>query len=843
MKNRLLKIVLCLLLLAVMPVTAQQKFHIVSFDESPLDMTARDAQHEKIDGNGDRFAIVKVTSTSADDDLRAYNFDFGYMESLVESKGNELWVYVQRNAKHVTITRSGYHAVSKYDLRTTIQPGCVYVMQLSPEAKAASMQFLMFEVSPADSKAIIMFTDISSGGEEKLFGAIDIEGCAAKKLRLGEYSYRVVSENYHESEGRIVLSTNNGKHVEQVTLRPNFARITLNVSLDADIYVNDEKKGTGTWNGILSPGTYSIECRKEKYKSSFETITVEEGKDVTYTLKAPEPITGVLSLLSTPLEAAITIDGKPAGETPSIVENLLIGEHKVTLSKNGYKSATIDVIIKENETTEHNVTLQPGEEKQPATPSQGGNVVSKPRDPNELLCIACANKNDGSIAYFTGRQWKALAANEKSRYAQLGVSIKENGHEFIIAAKDCQDPEDGDYKLKFGGYDIDFAGVRNYENGYKVREAYITTGYSDTKAIIEQTKGKTDSKGIKGAPAAEAAWNYKANSHDSLQWYLPSYSELYMIYMNRGKINSFLNKYFTDYNSIPKEWYWSSTESGRSMSWTIDMFSGFSDYNYYRGNSYRVRAVASVKENETTEHNVTLQPGEEKQPATPSQGGNVVSKPRDPNELLCIACANKNDGSIAYFTGRQWKALAANEKSRYAQLGVSIKENGHEFIIAAKDCQDPEDGDYKLKFGGYDIDFAGVRNYENGYKVREAYITTGYSDTKAIIEQTKGKTDSKGIKGAPAAEAAWNYKANSHDSLQWYLPSQSELYMIYRNIYEINSFLNEYFTDYNSIPEVFHWSSTEFSRSVSWFVCMYSGSSDGTGRTYSIRVRAVASVK
>ncbi len=88
MKNRLLKIVLCLLLVAVMPVTAQQKFHIVSFDESPLDMTARDAQHEKIDGNGDRFAIVKVTSTSADDDLRAYNFDFGYMESLVESKGN-----------------------------------------------------------------------------------------------------------------------------------------------------------------------------------------------------------------------------------------------------------------------------------------------------------------------------------------------------------------------------------------------------------------------------------------------------------------------------------------------------------------------------------------------------------------------------------------------------------------------------------------------------------------------------------------------------------------------------------------------------------------------------------
>ena len=208
------------------------------------------------------------------------------------------------------------------------------------------------------------------------------------------------------------------------------------------------------------------------------------------------------------------------------------------------------------------------------------------------MCIACANKNDGSIAYFTGRQWEALAANEKSRYAQLGVSI--NGHEFIIAAKDCQDPEDGVYKLMFGGYGIDFAGVRNYENLYEVGGAYITTGYSDTKAIIEQTKGKTDSKGIKGAPAAEAAWNYKANSHDSLQWYLPSRSELYMIYRNIGKINSFLNKYFTDYNSILKEWSWSSTERDRSGSWFVSMYYGIFNY-IYRDYSYRVRAVASVK--------------------------------------------------------------------------------------------------------------------------------------------------------------------------------------------------------------------------------------------------------
>ena len=437
-----------LLLLAAVPVTAQQKFHIVSFDESPLDMTARDAQHEKIDGNGDRFAIVKVTSTSADDDLRAYNFDFGYMESLVESKGSELWVYVQRNAKHVTITRSGYHAVSKYDLRTTIQPGCVYVMQLSPEAKRVLKQMVRFKISPVEAKAVVMYKSDAPDAVEQLFGTADESGSVAKSLELGKYSYRIISENCETSEGRLLLSSTVDTYIENVVLKPNFARITLNVGKAAEILVDGNVKGTGVWKGILKSGTYNIECRMANHKSSVETITVEDGKDAEFSLKAPVPITGMLSMISTPLDSRITIDGRDYGLTPCNIPDLLIGEHKVTLSKNGYKSATIDVIIKEKETTEHHVTLQPGEEKQPVTPSQGGSSGTINGHeyvdlglPSGLLWATCnvganAPEENGDYYAWGEAETKSIYTKENSRtYGKSNIPSNISGNPEYDAAR------------------------------------------------------------------------------------------------------------------------------------------------------------------------------------------------------------------------------------------------------------------------------------------------------------------------------------------------------------------------------------------------------------------------
>lgn len=211
-----------------------------------------------------------------------------------------------------------------------------------------------------------------------------------------------------------------------------------------------------------------------------------------------------------------------------------------------------------------------------------------------------------------------------------------------------------------------------------------------------------------------------------------------------------------------------------------------------------------------------------------------ISKYYSPLRLACV----KNDGSLHYFTAGEWEANSA--KSSYNKLGVSLRANGREFIIAANDCVDSK-GNKEFKFGAYGVDIDGVQYHTDVNKLDN--IWTGKEDTRAIINATKEKVDEKGIVGAPAAEAAWRYKACNNDPLQWYLPSVSELRLMPKYRLKINKFLKQYFRGEEIIDDCY-WSSTSCSMFSSWYVYMYGGdSSSGNGRPSSGRVRPVAVAK
>ena len=111
-------ILLLLMLLGVSDLSAQGKlkFSIADFDVDPFDLSAKDKQYERYDGSGARYAIIKVSSNNPDDDLSEYNFNFGNMKHIVEERNGILWIYVQKNAKLVTITRNGYVPINKYSV-------------------------------------------------------------------------------------------------------------------------------------------------------------------------------------------------------------------------------------------------------------------------------------------------------------------------------------------------------------------------------------------------------------------------------------------------------------------------------------------------------------------------------------------------------------------------------------------------------------------------------------------------------------------------------------------------------------------------------------------------------
>ena len=354
--TRLLKPLLPLLaLLWLLPLQAQQKqTFTVTFGQDPRDATAQNPKHERRDGDGQRYAIVKVRSTSPDDDLSAYQFNFGYPKHIVTTHDDELWVYVQRNAKWVTVSRQGYATVSKYDLGTTIQSGYTYLMQLSPTAAPILTQMVQFSVVPVDAQAAISVCSEKEGAQEEFWGNVDETGAIARSLPLGTYTYKVLSTHYHPSEGRLMLTKANKTHVEKVTLRPNFAEMTLRAATpETEIFVNGQPRGRGSWTGRMKAGNYQLETRLDRHKPATVALTVREQEPRTVDLPAPTPITGTLAITSRPLGARILIDGQDRDmTTPIQIPDVPIGQHKVTFLFSGNRSRTIDATVKEKETTQ-----------------------------------------------------------------------------------------------------------------------------------------------------------------------------------------------------------------------------------------------------------------------------------------------------------------------------------------------------------------------------------------------------------------------------------------------------------------------------------------------------------
>ena len=373
-----------LAILVALPVSAQTKlkFSVVGFEQDLTDLSAQSAEYKKVDGSGSLYAIIKVTSNNPDDDLREYQFNFGSLKHIVDDQHDgELWLYVQRNAKTVTITRKGYATVTRYDLRTSIQAGKNYVMQLSATQRAVYKQMVRFTVTPPDLSAVVMVKSSKEGADEMLFGVADaVTGEVAKSLELGSYTYRVIADNYHETNGRFILDDRNALLNEKVILRPNFATVTLTVDQDAEIYVNEELKGTRTWTGTLTAGNYQVECRQENYKPSQpQYFTVKENEPLALTLTPPTPIVGTLAVTSSPLDAQISVDGADFGLTPRNFD-IIIGSHTVTVSKRGYLPFSQQVDVTENQTVDVNATLDLNKTDKPKK-----EVTAKKSDNSESL--------------------------------------------------------------------------------------------------------------------------------------------------------------------------------------------------------------------------------------------------------------------------------------------------------------------------------------------------------------------------------------------------------------------------------------------------------------------------
>lgn len=390
-----------------------QTISVASFKLLDSDLTANTAGTMEQDQNGETAALIKVVTTQT-----GFSFDGGAM-GIVKTmqKPSEIWVYIPRRSKKITISHPQLGLLRDYYYPISIDAARTYEMVLATGEvqtivkQSSNSQYLVLKVSPTN--AIVELDN------EVL---PNIKGVSQKFVKLGTYDYRVQAPNYHTAAGKVTVDDPYNKKVIEINLLPafgwvellsnkenssaqvyidnvlvgtipfksqdlpsgvhhirvvkpmydtytqtvkvednqvtqitpqlkaDFSVVTINVDNNADIFVNEEKKGTGSWTGKLGTGTYVMEAKKEGHRSTLTNVDVIAGQETqTINLSAPTPIYGSLNITSIPSDAYVSIDGVNVGQTPLFLPEVIALKHEILITSKGYNDYKTSLIVSQGE--------------------------------------------------------------------------------------------------------------------------------------------------------------------------------------------------------------------------------------------------------------------------------------------------------------------------------------------------------------------------------------------------------------------------------------------------------------------------------------------------------------
>ncbi len=370
MKKTILTIVALVLSLGL----CAQNIVVQSFRLDETDLTANTAGTIVMDQNGQKCALIKVETTQT-----GFSFDTGLLQpQKVEQRVGEVWVYVPEGVKRITISHPQLGILRDHDLGLTVKRAKTYILKLTTGEvqttikQARTSQYVVFQLTPANAVVRLDGSLLST-----------TDGTAMKYMPFGTYDYMVEAPDYQSEAGKVTVNDPQNKHVVDVKLKPNFSQVTLTVDNNAEIWVNGEKRGNGSWTGNLGAGVYMLEARLAGHRPTQREATISVTQEPqTIRLDAPTPILGEASIVSSPAMADVAIDGKPVGKTPLVLSDLLIGQHTIKISKKGYDDYEDQLTVSEGKPVEKSATLSKSKYKESTTASETEPQKDKKKRPS-----------------------------------------------------------------------------------------------------------------------------------------------------------------------------------------------------------------------------------------------------------------------------------------------------------------------------------------------------------------------------------------------------------------------------------------------------------------------------
>ena len=220
--------------------------------------------------------------------------------------------------------------------------------RLDIETGQINSHFVIFKIEPAG--ASLKIDGVTYAG--------NISQDVSLMLPDGEHSYSVSADMHHTEKGMIVLD---GSNIDKVVrLKPAYGWLQVSGESElrgASVYVDGKFIGTAPIKSDrLSSGEHMVRVEHKLYKPFEQTITICDQQTLDFVpTQAPILITGTVNIQSNK-KADVYIDNKKVGKTPLNTE-LVVGEHSVALSRNGYRTRRKSITVKENQVSDVRILL------------------------------------------------------------------------------------------------------------------------------------------------------------------------------------------------------------------------------------------------------------------------------------------------------------------------------------------------------------------------------------------------------------------------------------------------------------------------------------------------------
>ena len=250
-------------------VYAHGKIDVASFNRMETDITAR-VTAPKRDQNGEVCALIRIVTTVKD--LMFEPDALGI--TARENKPGEIWLYVPRGARRISIMHDKYGVLRNYFYPDIIDKSTVYEMEVrvndgtSHEPVDTNTQLLVMRPDPAD--ATIYIDDEKVPTEKGLFTAT---------MKKGSHTYRVEAPMYASEAGVVDLGSE--QKIMSVTLKPKFGYLEV-FSLpeqDANVYIDGTLVGQTPYKSDRMPiRSYRLRIEKDLFFPIDTVVNISAGE-------------------------------------------------------------------------------------------------------------------------------------------------------------------------------------------------------------------------------------------------------------------------------------------------------------------------------------------------------------------------------------------------------------------------------------------------------------------------------------------------------------------------------------------------------------------------------------